>query len=186
MIVEDKVLPLIDLALSELKKQAERSSDQKPFRFFPAMWVQTRCCCNIIAEYTLVSVSEKNDNLYLKHHINYCDSIPRIIEKLRAAQDNSDVQKCEFCLFMQKMRLADKHTLNAIVCLDTYTDASLYLGVNQKSIYSRLYSILNRINVKDRRLFLRWYKYMLVHSDIFFPESLDVKRPSHQVCQTVD
>lgn len=174
MVVEDKVSPLIALALSEIIKMAARPSDRKPFCFFPAMWVQTRCCCDMLSEYTVVSISEKKDNLFLKQHINYCDSIQRIIEKLQDAQDNSDVQTCEFCQFMAKMNRADKHTLNAIVCLETYADASQYLGLSQKSIYSRLYSILERINVNDRRLVFRWYKHMLIHSTTFRPQGLNI------------
>ncbi|WP_407163212.1 hypothetical protein [Citrobacter amalonaticus] len=87
---------------------------------------------------------------------------------------NSGEQTCEFCQFMAKMNRADKHTLNAIVCLDTYADASQYLGLSQKSIYSRLYSILERINVRDKRLFFRWYKYMLIHSTTFRPQGLNI------------
>ncbi|MDL4617995.1 hypothetical protein [Citrobacter amalonaticus] len=174
MVVDDKISPLIALALSEIKNLAARPTDRKPFCFLPAMWVQTRCCCAIVAEYTLVSISDKQDNLFLKQHINYCDSINLIIEKLRDAQDNSGVQTCEFCQFMAKMNRADKHTLNAIVCLDTYADASQYLGLSQKSIYSRLYSILERINVRDKRLFFRWYKYMLIHSTTFRPRGLNI------------
>lgn len=174
MVVDDELSPLIALALSEIKNMAARPSDRKPFYFLPAMWVQTRCCCALLSEYTVVSISEKQDNLYLKQHINYCDSIQRIIEKLRDAQDNSGDQKCEFCQFMTKMERVDKHTLNAIVCLETYADASQYLGLSQKSIYSRLYSILERIDVNDRRLFLRWYKYMLVHSTTFRPRGLNI------------
>lgn len=157
MLTERKLNPLILTGLDFAEKEiGENQSGSKPFFYLPALRLQTECYCHLMQSFNVIGVSSQKENIFLKKHLDLNTPVNIIVKNLIKFRTLNYDCKCEFCQFTSKINSEDRLLLCTLSMSNNYRVAARQLGVSEKKIRRKVYTITLRMNISNRRLFHWW------------------------------